>query len=112
MSIPKSVKQLKDQLGLNIPNTSKGTHPSEVNELLKGFAAINKKYSDHKPAQARRSKAIKDEASKLFIRLGQTLWPDIDERAETPSWLTAPSSDSNKQYWGRRYYSSSTDREL
>jgi len=113
MDIPRAVKVLNAQLGLNIPNNAKKTHPPEtIIELLKGFDVINQRYSDHRPAQARRSEAIKDAASDLFIRLGSALWPDIDESAEVPSWLRPPSGDLGKQYLSRRYYSNDIDREL
>lgn len=101
-----SITELKAQLGLNIPRISSKTDPAVVIELFEGFAKINEHYADHRPPQVRGSDAIRNDASKLFEEVGPALWPDLDEEAGIPSWLSKPSGDS------RRYYSNSTDREL
>ena len=101
-----SITELKAQLGLNIPRKSLGTEPAVILDLFKGFAEINKHHADHRPSQVRGSDAIRNDASKLFEEVGPALWPDLDEEAGIPSWLSKPSGDS------RRYYSNSIDRNL
>jgi hypothetical protein len=83
-----------------------------VIELFKGFARIKKRYADHRPSQVRGSDAIRNDASRLFEKLGPALWPDLDKEAGIPSWLSCSPSDSDEQRQSRRYYSNSIDRDL
>jgi hypothetical protein len=109
-----SITGLKAQLGLRIPTrrTHAEASPAVVTDLFKGFAEINKRYADHRPAQVRGSDVIRNDASELFERLGPALWPDLDKEAVIPSWLSYLPGDSDEQRQSRRYYSNSIDREL
>ena len=109
-----SIATLKAQLGLNIPSKKSrpDTDPPVITELLEGFTKINEHYADHKPLQVRASDAIRNDVNKLFETLGPTLWPDLDEEAGIPSWLSSPSGNSDEQHQSRRYYSNSFDRSL
>jgi hypothetical protein len=107
-----SVTELKAQLGLNIPRTHSETDPAVIIDLFKGFAQINDRYVDHRPPQVRGSDANRNDARKLFEKLGPTLWPDLDKEALIPSWLSCPSGDFDQQRQSRRYYSNNIDRDL
>ena len=104
-----TITKVKAQLGLNFPKKSSGAGPQVITELLTGFTEINKHYTGLKPPQVHASEHIRKEASELFEKLGQGLWPNPDTQAGLPSWLTYPSGDSDKQHQSRRYYSNITD---
>jgi hypothetical protein len=107
-----SITELKAQLGLNIPRNHSETGPPVVIDLFKGFAQINDRYADHRPSQVRESEAIRNDARKLFEKLGPTLWPDPDKDVLIPSWLSCPSGDFDQQRQSRRFYSNSIDCRL
>ena len=112
MSAP--ITGLKAQLGLRIPTRRIHSEagPAVVTDLFEGFAEINARYADHRPAQVRGSDAIRNDASDLFERLGPDLWPDLDKETGIPSWLSYLPGDSDEQRHSRRYYSNITDRDL
>jgi len=109
-----SIATLKAQLGLKIPSkkSRSDTDPLVITGLLEGFTKINERYADHKPPQVRASDAIRNDVNKLFETLGPTLWPDLDEEAGIPTWLSYSSGDSDEQHQTRRYYSNIFDRNL
>ena len=107
-----TIKDLKAQLGLSFPKKSSGTCPEVITDLLKGFTEINKNYAGLKPPQVHTSEHIRNKANELFEKSGPGLWPDLDEQAGLPSWLSYPSGDSDEQQQSRRYYSNITDRNL
>lgn len=109
-----SITGLKAQLGLRIPTrkTHSEAGPAVVTDLFRGFAEINERYADHRPAQVRGSDAIRSDAGELFERLGPALWPDLDKEAGIPSWLSCSPGDPDEQRQSRRYYSNSIDRDL